>query len=231
MQRPGAESPGSELPATPAPPAPVTDTGAPKNPNPDHALQPRTQLQPVSVQAGMSTISGDELNVWHLPAARHVTAKSQGRPHLVDELQVRRIRSFSTEDQAPAVAQRRHVNNLVQEHVRQAATVGYDCLLHTCTRESARPANRGQRPRIRGMQLRNPQFSPLSDQSPVVAHQRTCRRQNQELHHGIWRRRTCIHSRTKHCARKVHQTANKNCQIQGAHNILSKFQVRKPGRR
>ena len=63
-QSPGAESPGSKLPATPAPPAPVTDTGAPKNPNPDHASQPRTT---VSVQTGMSTISGDELNVWHLP--------------------------------------------------------------------------------------------------------------------------------------------------------------------
>ena len=43
-QIPGAESPGSKLPATPAPPAPVTDTGAPKNPVPDHASQPRTQL-------------------------------------------------------------------------------------------------------------------------------------------------------------------------------------------
>ena len=38
---PGAESPGSKLPATPAPPAPVTDTGAPKNPVPYHASQPR----------------------------------------------------------------------------------------------------------------------------------------------------------------------------------------------
>ena len=49
---PGAESPGSKTPATPAPPAPVTDTGAPKIPNPDHASQPRTQLQPVSLQTG-----------------------------------------------------------------------------------------------------------------------------------------------------------------------------------
>ena len=47
-QTPGAESPGSKLPATPAPPAPVSDTGAPKNPNPDHTSQPR----PVSVQSG-----------------------------------------------------------------------------------------------------------------------------------------------------------------------------------
>ena len=43
---------GVKLPATPAPPAPVTDTGAPKNPIPDHASQPRTQLEPVSVQTG-----------------------------------------------------------------------------------------------------------------------------------------------------------------------------------
>ena len=55
---------GVKLPATPAPPAPVTDTGAPKNPNPDHASQPRTN---VSAQIGMSTISGDELHLWQLP--------------------------------------------------------------------------------------------------------------------------------------------------------------------
>ena len=47
-QTPGAESPGSKLPATPAPPAPVSDPGAPKNPNPGHTSQPR----PVSVQSG-----------------------------------------------------------------------------------------------------------------------------------------------------------------------------------
>ena len=34
--------------------------------------------------------------------------------------------------------------------------------------------------------------------------------------------------RTKHCAR--HQSANRNCQIQGAHNVISRFHVRRQGR-
>ena len=47
----GAESPGSKLPATPAPPAPVTDTGAPKNPVPDHATQPVKLVKRTSSEA------------------------------------------------------------------------------------------------------------------------------------------------------------------------------------
>ena len=186
-QTPGAESPGSKLPATPAPPAPVTDTGAPKNPNPDHASQPRTT---VSVQ--------------HLPL-QDTSLHNRRDVHTLSM-------NCKCGESAVSAPKTKHLplhnegmsTTLSRNTYGQAATVGYDCLLHTCTRESARPANQGQRPRIRGMQLRNPQFSPLSDQSPVVAHQRTCRRPTQELHHGIWRRRTCIHSRTKHCARKVH---------------------------
>ena len=47
---PGAESPG-RTPATPAAPAPVTDTGAPKNPVPDHATQPMKLVKRTSSEA------------------------------------------------------------------------------------------------------------------------------------------------------------------------------------
>ena len=83
----------------------------------------------------------------------------------------------------------------------QAATVGYDCLLHTCTRESARLANQGQRPQ-RGMQLRSPQFSPLSDQSPVVCTATDMSTTNPRT--APKKTQICIHSQTKHCARKEH---------------------------
>ena len=162
-QTPGAESPGSELPATPAPPAPVTDTGAPKNPNPDHASQPRTT---VSVQTGMSTISGDKLNVWHLPLQDTSLHNRRDVHTLSMNCKCGESAVFAPKTKHLPLHNEGMSTTLSRNTYGQAATVGYDCLLHTCTRESARPANQGQRPRIRGMQPRNPQFSPLSDQKP-----------------------------------------------------------------
>ena len=108
-QEPGAESPGSKLPATPAPPAPVTDTSAPKNPNPDHASQPR----PVSVQSGcppkqaMNCICG---------TSRCETHCNCGEPQF-----------SAPKDQAPVVEQQRHVNNLVQENARNLNGILNSC--------------------------------------------------------------------------------------------------------
>ena len=48
-------------------------------------IAPNCGKQPVSVQTGMSTTSG-ELILRHLQLRDCVTAYSQGRPHLVDEL-------------------------------------------------------------------------------------------------------------------------------------------------
>ena len=50
-------------------------------------IAPNCEKQPVSVQTGMSTISGDELILRHLQLRDCVTAYSQGRPHPVNELQ------------------------------------------------------------------------------------------------------------------------------------------------
>ena len=104
---PGAESPGSETPG---------DSGTPGSPRRRRTLHRRgleklalnsgtpggarkrrkmrlktrsshpTEKQPVSVQTGMSTKPGDELILRHLQLRACVTACSQGRPHLVDEL-------------------------------------------------------------------------------------------------------------------------------------------------
>ena len=136
---------------------------------------PTCRKQTVSVQTGMSTISGDELILRHLQLRDCVTACSQGRPQLVDKLR-KQTGTKGTSTTGSKVLQLRDLRGFLASEpcgscrctqraceqqcpASTAATVGSRPSLTACTRKIAGLAQQGHRTPDQWAATGEPQWS------------------------------------------------------------------------
>ena len=182
---------GIKLPATPAPPAPVTDTGAPKNPIPDHASGATYPTATCLCANWLSTKSGDELYLWHLPL-RDTSLHNRRDVHTLSmncncgESAVFCIQRPSTCRSTTKVCQRPYPGTSAESRRNsQQLQLWETTVSSTLASENLHdPHNEDSDQLVRGMQLRK-QFSPLSDQSPVICSPTGMSTTNPELRCGI----------------------------------------------